>query len=205
MNKFENCSFNIERFSLETGENITRDSDKISYTYDDFLNYITDNKDVLAENLMRIHVAPNTDDIEEVLCGIAPMWKEYESKEDFEQYYTISEMMRALYCNEIEGNALVPIYVSINDDKYIVTWQSKKDADVFNYRPATTIELGLLNTLYNLFKDGVYNDNGNEFKTFTFIKIEVHQDISLKKYQGVYKHMQQLDYHSQNVIFNTDN
>ena len=205
MNKFSNCVFNIERFSLDTGENITQDSDKAGFNYEDFLNYITSNKDVLIENLMRIHITPNTDDAEEILCGIAPMWKEYESKESFEQYYTLSEMMRALYCNEIEDNALVPIYVSINDEKFIVTWHSQKDTDVFKYRPATTIEIGLLNVLCELFKDKIYNNNGYEFKTFTFIKVEVHQDISLKKYQSVYKHMQQLDYHSENVIFNTDN
>lgn len=204
MNK--DCTFNIERFDVQTGQNVTQDSDKNNFNYPDFLNYITDKKDVISENIVRIHVTPNEDDIEELLCGVAPMWKEYESKESFEQYYTLSEMMRALYCNEIENNALVPIYVSVNDERFIVTWQSKGDNDIFNYRPATDLEIGFLNILYRLFKDRVFNDNGNEYKSFTFINIEVHkEDITMKKCQNVYKHMQQLDYSSQNVIFNTDN
>ena len=87
------------------------------------------------------------------------MWKEYPDKATFEMFYTQSEMMRTLFCNEKDdkGN-LLPIYVLIGDIKYIVTWESTKKNDIFHYKQATLHERGLFDVLWSNFGGGVKDD-----------------------------------------------
>ena len=119
------------------------------------LDYLQDNKGDIYNNnkIVFVPFGVNTD---KFICGVAPMWKEYPDKATFEMFYTQSEMMRTLFCNEKDdkGN-LLPIYALIGDIKYIVTWESTKKNDIFYYKQATLHERGLFDVLWSNFGGGV--------------------------------------------------
>ena len=122
------------------------------------LDYLQDNKGDIYNNnkIVFVPFGVNTD---KFICGVAPMWKEYLDKATFEMFYTQSEMMRTLFCNEKDdkGN-LLPIYALIGDIKYIVTWESTKKNDIFHYKQATLHERGLFDGLWSNFGGGTKED-----------------------------------------------
>lgn len=131
----------------------------------DFLsNILPKYKKMILNRNGKIHITPNFKDfkdLEEIICGVAPMWKEYESKKQFEEFYCQSEMLRIIYANEFENGELVPIYVDIAGDKHIVTWEVLGNENVFKYREATLEERGTLDILWNIF-GGIIDDDGNK-------------------------------------------
>lgn len=117
-----------------------------------FADYLKDNINKIRGRRGQIVFNLVGNDLDIGLCGVAPMWKEYKDKASFESYYTMSEMMRELFCNERDkNNNLIPFYVVIGGVNYIMTWESNKDTDIFHYRRATAGERGLLNVLAEIF------------------------------------------------------
>lgn len=114
--------------------------------------YLKKNVDKILEHKGQIVFNIIGKNIEKFICGVAPMWKEYENKSAFENYYTVSEIMRELYCNEKDdkGN-LIPFYISIDGERFIVTWESKKDSDIFCYHKTTVEDCGLINIFFEMF------------------------------------------------------
>lgn len=119
--------------------------------------YIRENTDIIKSHNGKITFVVTGNNIGKFICGVAPMWKQYEDSNSFENYYTNSEMMRTLFCNEKNNDVLVPIYVEFNDGKQIITWESDKNTDTFHYRNATIVERGLLDVLYEIFGGGTIN------------------------------------------------
>ena len=122
------------------------------------LDYLQDNKGDIHNNnkIVFVPFGVNTD---KFICGVAPMWKEYPDKATFEMFYTQSEMMRTLFCNEKDDKGdLLSIYALIGDIKYIVTWESTKKNDIFHYKQATLHERGLFDVLWSNFGGGVKED-----------------------------------------------
>lgn len=171
-----------------------------SYDYWNFLNNIVrKNKNIVLEHQGRINIRPDSGEPEEIICGIAPMWKEHESKESFEIYYSKSEAMRMLYCNEYEGEKPVEIYVEIGNKKYVVTWKTENDTDVFTYRDATIEERGSLDILWEIF-GGTINSKG--YKVLNpHIGIVYGDSITLQRCKSICNHMMNLGYAVENVVF----
>lgn len=172
-----------------------------SYDYWNFVNKIVrDNKEIVLAHTGRINIRPDSGNPEDIICGVAPMWKEYNSKQDFERYYSASEMMRELYANErdVNGN-LIPIYLNIKNKKYIVTWESTNDTDIFNYRNATLEERGTLDILWEIF-GGTINSKG--FKVLNpHIGMVYGDAITLERCEKICEHMYNLGYAVENVVF----
>lgn len=191
LNMFSNAIFSVEYRSRD-GRVVKGEAD---YDYASFIDNIKNGNIINTEQMNKIILKPNGDDVDKILCGFAPIWKYHESKELFEKYYTLSEMMRMLYANEHddEGN-FVPIYVTINNEKFIVTWEATKENDIFHYRSVADEELGLLTILSDKYKE----------KCVSNILVEVaDDDITLKKVKGIYQHMSNLDFDMEFVKFNT--
>lgn len=172
-----------------------------SYDYWNFVNSIVrKHKDVVLNHTGRINIRPDSGNPEEIICGKAPMWKEYASKEDFENYYSVSEMMRSLYADERDSNGeLVPIYVDIVGEKFIVTWETSGKNDVFCYRNATIEERGTLDILWEIF-GGTVNSKG--YKVLNpHIGIVYGDAITLQSCQNICQHMMNLGYAVENVVF----
>lgn len=171
-----------------------------SYDYWNFVfNIIPEHKDVILNHNGRINIRPDSGDPEEIICGTAPMWKEYESKKQFEEFYCQSEMLRAIYANEFENGELVPIYVDIAGDKYIATWEVLGDENVFNYREATLEERGTLDILWSIF-GGTVNSKG--YKVLDpHIGMVYGDAITLERCESICNHMQNLGYAVENVVF----
>ena len=141
------------------------DTTKYKSCWDFIEKYLAGNTDKVIEHKGQIIFNIEGNNVEKFICGVAPMWKEYENKNAFEYHYTNSEMMRELYCNEKEDNgSLVPIYISINNEKFIVTWESDKDIDVFRYNKATFKERGLLDVFFEMFGGSTIKDGKNTYK-----------------------------------------
>lgn len=173
-----------------------------SYDYWNFVtNIIRECKNDILNHTGRINIRPDSGDPETIICGIAPMWKEHDSKEKFEYYYSISEMARAIYCNEREGkdNHLVPIYVQIKNEKFIVTWHTEDDQDIFTYRLATIKERGTLDILWETF-GGTINSKGYRVLN-PHIGIVYGDSITLQKCKQICQHMANLGYAVENVVF----
>lgn len=172
-----------------------------SYDYWNFVdNIVRKHKDTILNHAGRINIRPDSGDPEEIICGKAPMWKEHESKAMFEDYYTRSEMMRLLYCNERDrNNNLVPIYIQINGEKMIATWESKKNQDIFYYRPPTIEERGTLDILWEIF-GGTVNSKG--YKVLNpHIGMVYGDAITLKRCECICEHMMRLGFAVENVVF----
>lgn len=139
---------------------VVNDSDYWNF----LLNVVTECKDIILNHNGKIYIIPNfkdLKDLEKIICGIAPMWKEYDNKKQFEEFYCQSEMLQIIYANEFENGELVPIYVNIAGDKYIATWEVLGNENVFKYREATLEERGTLDILWNIF-GGIIDDDGNK-------------------------------------------
>lgn len=171
-----------------------------------FLNeYLRNNSHSILSHNGKVFIRPNGNP-EKLICGIAPMWKEYDSCTVFEQYYSNSEMMRELYCNEKDENEeLIPIYLKVNDDKYIVTWENIDNEDVFHYRQATLAEIGSLDILWNIFGGTVDDDNLKVINTHIGM---VCGDIIAKGYgfdlvnvKNLCEHIKNLGYSIKNIDF----
>lgn len=178
-----------------------------SYDYWNFVNNIVrKNKDVILNHTGRINIRPDSGNPEDIICGIAPMWKEHESKEMFEKYYSQSEMMRSLYFDERDNKGnLVPIYVDIDGVKYIVTWgktiADSQDGTVetFEYREATIEERGTLDVLWEIF-GGTVNSKG--YKVLNpHIGMVYGDAITLERCESICSHMEQLGFAVENVVF----
>ena len=172
-----------------------------SYDYWSFVdNIVRNNKDVILNHNGRINIRPDSGEPEDIICGIAPMWKEHESKEAFESYYTRSEMMRAIYCNEYDTETeLAHIYIQIDGIKYIVTWEATDDEDIFTYREATVEERGTLDVLWEIF-GGTINSKG--YKVLNpHIGIVYGDAITLERCEKICEHMMNLGYAIENVVF----
>lgn len=129
-----------------------------------FIEYLNNNRSLVQHN-GKIVFLPYGKNIERFIFGIAPIWKEYENRESFESYYTNSEMMRELFCNERDVNGqLIPIYAEINGVKYIVTWETKNDTEIFHYKMATFEERGLADVLWSIFGGIKSKEDRNEIK-----------------------------------------
>lgn len=145
MNKFQNC-----KILVEDAFDKTRSPEE--YTYESFFKTIKENK-IKVEEIGRIVIQPNGDNTDSAICGIAPMWKQHDSKELFEYYFTNSEMMRELYANEREADGEpAEIYIEVgtegNTERYVVTWKSTSTKDIFTYRSPTPEECGILDLLW---------------------------------------------------------
>lgn len=172
-----------------------------SYDYWNFItNIIPECKDAILEHTGRINIRPDSGEPEHIICGTVPMWKEYESKELFEKYYTISPAMRTLYCNEKESNdEPCCIYIQIQNEKYVVTWQNENDTDVFTYRKPTVEEKGTLEVLWEIF-GGTINSKG--YKVLNpHIGIVYGDSITLERCEKICEHMMNLGYAVENVVF----
>lgn len=217
--KFSNCIFHINYLSEEKSNEYASD-----FNYREFVNNIVNLGEEFVSAIKQIYIKPNGDNIMEILCGIAPMWKEHESKESFEKYYIVSEMMRSLYANEYEENGEpVSIYVKIDNKKLIVNWKytqkeiEDKDKmfpnpedmfdDTFAYREATIEECGILELLEkNISTKSNNTSDDNLYKMISssdFIMI-YDENISLKQFKEVYQRMAYLGYAQQNVKFNVE-
>lgn len=212
LNMFPNSIFRVELYNSD-GE----DSDVVELNYLEFINYIHSlDKDL--STVSKIHIYPNGDDIMKILCGVAPMWKEHESKEFFENYYTISEMMRTLYMNERdEYGVLVPIYTEINGKRMVVTWEATQKEnvenveflrdmynDTFHYRDVTYEECGILNILKDIFPvNNIWGDSYRLIRYPNFIMV-YDEDITLKKTKEIFQKMLHHGFAQANVRFNVD-
>ena len=129
-----------------------------------FIEYLNDNKNLIEHN-GKITFIPFGKNVERFICGVAPMWKKYEDIRSFEYYYTNSELMRELFCNEKDDNdKLMPLYADIGGVKYIVTWESKGDTDSFHYKAANSEECGLLDMLWSIFGGITTKEGKDEIK-----------------------------------------
>lgn len=163
-----------------------------------FIEYLRDNRTLIEHN-GKITFVPYGKNVENFICGIAPMWKEYSSRQDFEFYYTQSEMMRALFCNERDDdNKLIPIYANIDGTKYIVTWESRNDSDTFHYRVASSDERGLLDMLWSIYGGIESEDEVRQLNP----QIGISFEMALSKNYGynfgltknIYEHADKLGY-----------
>lgn len=168
-----------------------------------FIEYLNDNKNLIEHN-GKITFIPFGKNVERFICGVAPMWKKYEDIRLFEYYYTNSEMMRELFCNEKDDNdKLMPLYADIGGVKYIVTWESKGDTDSFHYKAANSEERGLLDMLWSIF-GGITtkNDEDKDETKKLNPQIGVSFDVALSKDYGynlgvtkmIYEHAHSLGY-----------
>lgn len=161
------------------------------------LDYLQDNKGDIHNNnkIVFVPFGVNTD---KFICGVAPMWKEYPDKSTFEMFYTQSEMMRMLFCNEKdESGNLLPIYALIGDTKYIVTWESTKKNDIFHYKQATLHERGLFDVLWSNFGGGVKDDKkilNPKFKIAFNQSINKDYGLSVGMVKAILDHCNNLDY-----------
>lgn len=172
-----------------------------SYDYWNFVNNIVrKHKDVILNHTGRINIRPDSGDPEEMICGIAPMWKEHKSKESFEDYYTASEMMRVLYADERDkNNELVPIYIEVNGEKLVATWETTAENDIFHYRAATIEERGTLDVLWEIF-GGTVNSKG--YKVLNpHIGMVYGDAITLERCEKICEHMERLGFAVENVVF----
>ena len=172
-----------------------------SYDYWNFVNNIVrNNKDVILKHNGRINIRPDSGNPEDIICGVAQMWKKHESRKAFESYYTNSEMMKSLYFNEKDkkGNP-VPIYVEIEGIKYVVHWEIKGNNEVFTYRPATVAERGTLDVLWEIF-GGTINSKG--YKVLNpHIGMVYGDSITVQSCENICAHMYNLGYAVENVVF----
>lgn len=161
------------------------------------LDYLQDNKGDIHNNnkIVFVPFGVNTD---KFICGVAPMWKEYPDKSTFEMFYTQSEMMRTLFCNEKdESGNLLPIYALIGDIKYIVTWESTKKNDIFHYKQATLHERGLFDVLWSNFGGGVKDDKkilNPRFGIMFDRSINKDYGLSVGMVKAILDHCDNLDY-----------
>lgn len=173
-----------------------------SYDYWNFIiKIVPECKNVILEHNGRINIRPDSGEPEEIICGTVQMWKEHESKEMFEKYYTLSETMRMLYCDQIDEKTQKPceIYVEIQGKKYVVTWKTEKNLDVFTYREATVEERGTLDILWEIF-GGTINSKG--YKVLNpHIGIVYGDSITLQKCENICNHMMNLGFAVENVVF----
>lgn len=172
-----------------------------SYDYWNFVdNIVRKNKEIILNHTGRINIRPDSGKPEEIICGKAQMWKEYDSKEQFEEYYTKSEMMRSVYCNEREKDGeLANIYLEVQGKKYIVNWTSTDNEDVFNYRNATVEERGTLDVLWEIF-GGTVNSKG--YKVLNpHIGIVYGDAITLERCTRICEHLVSLGFAVENVVF----
>ena len=172
-----------------------------SYDYWNFVNNIVrNNKDVILKHNGRINIRPDSGNPEDIICGVAQIWKEHESREAFESYYTNSEMMKSLYFNEKDekGNP-VPIYVEIEGIKYIVHWEIKGNNEIFTYRPATVVERGTLDLLWEIF-GGTINSKGYRVLN-PHIGVVYGDSITIQNCESICNHMRNLGYAVENVVF----
>lgn len=212
VNKFKNCVFDISYLSKEEHE---------KFSYKEFVDKINKLGKKYVSDIRNINVYPNGDNTMNILCGVAPMWKEHENKVSFEYYYRISEMKRALYANEYEADGEPAyIYIEIDGKKFVVNWQSTlKDKekvedgivdiheiydDTFTYREASMEELGILNVLADA--TNTKNTPDDEYKMIkspNFI-IVYDENIPLKQFKEIYNRMNYHGYAQQNVKFNVE-
>lgn len=83
-----------------------------------------------------------TDDLTEENIRKNRLWKQYETKDDFEKFYASSPMLRYLYCNEKNPDGTYcDIYVEIAGTKKVVYWISDGVDDAFVYRSPSFDEL----------------------------------------------------------------
>lgn len=173
-----------------------------SYDYWSFVNDILrKNKDVVLNHNGRINIRPDSGDPETIICGVAPMWKEHDSKEMFEKYYTNSEMMQSIYCNEIDENTGKPaeIFAEIAGEKLIVVWTTKNGKNVFTYRKPTIEERGTLDILWEIF-GGTVNSKG--YKVLNpHIGMVYGDAITLERCESICNHMSNLGYAVENMVF----
>lgn len=165
------------------------------------IEYLSENRGIV-EHSGKIIFIPYGKDVKRFICGIAPIWKNYDSIKSFEYFYTNSEMMRELFCNEKDDNgSLSPIYAEIDGVKYLVTWESNSDTDSFHYKVANANERGLLDMLWSIFGGITKKENNDEIKQLN-PQIGVSFEVALSKDYGynfgltkkIYEHAHQLGY-----------
>jgi len=170
MNVTENTMFeqhlNSEFYPNTLIKMVSVDDTETLLSYSTLINHLFASKAKSFENIERLEIYTKGDNLEKLLCGIAPLWKEHESKELFEKYYRLSEMMRCLYCNQFEEDTGEPAYIFLDienePEKLIATWQGKLVGhdeennelyeDSFSYRPATIEERGILDLIQDIVK-----------------------------------------------------
>jgi len=166
-----------------------------------FIEYLSKNRNILEHN-GKITFVPFGKNVDKFICGVAPIWKDYNSRKVFEYYYANSEMMRELFCNEKNNDGtLVPIYAEINGEKFIITWESTNDTDIFHYRKAAAEDVGLLDMLWNTFggitkkedDDIIKQLNPNIGVSFE-IKFNKNYGYGLGVTKAIYEHAYNLGY-----------
>ena len=197
----------------------------VEFDYDSFITYMTNSSKEELDDIRMIHVYPNGDDATKFLCGDAQMWKKHDSKELFERYYTLSEMQRTLYANEVEADGSpVNIYIDINGKKYIVNWTAELQEppkvtdkpvtdvsdmfnDIFTYRNATVTEIGLLNFLGDVYPkkpNDVYDIDMNRLIHIPALIQLYDENVTLKQCKSIYQRMAHLGFAQQNIQFNVE-
>lgn len=150
-----------------------------------FIQYLCENNGLIEHN-GKVVFCPFGNNVEEFVCGIAPIWKDYSDKKTFEGYYKNSDMMRTLFCNEKDDNdQLAPMFLDIGGVKYIVTWEANQNDDIFHYRKANAVERGLLDLLWSTFGGITRKEEDIEVKQLN-PQIGVSLEFSLNKQYGYY-------------------
>lgn len=197
----------------------------VEFDYDSFIKYMTNSPREEIEKIATLHIYPNGDDSAKFLCGDAQMWKKHDSKRLFERYYTLSEMQRTLYANEVEADGSpVNIYINIDEKRYIVNWTAELKEppkvtdkpvtevsdmfnDIFTYRNATVEEIGLLNFLGDIYPkrpNDVYDIDMNRLiHTLAFIQL-YDENVTLKQCKIIYQRMAHHGFAQQNIQFNVE-
>ena len=107
--------------------------------------------------------------------------------------------MRVLYANEYEADGnLAPIYIEINNERLIATWESTHENDVFHYRHVDVEECGLLDLLWQ--KHG--REEKEEYKVIPpHIRIVIDDDsLTIKQCKSINQHISNLGFNPQIVL-----
>lgn len=150
--------------------------------------------DVPTDDMLKYY----SDETEKFICGIAPKWKKYESKQDFENYYKNSQMMRSIYCNELDDfKEPANIYVDIDNNKYIVSWTSKGNKDSFKYKKPNINDIGLINMIKDVYN---YQSDDGEW-LIPNIKLIINDSIPYFGFRRITNHIKNLGVSPNSLIF----
>lgn len=171
-----------------------------SYDYWNFIgNIVPKYKKEILNHKGRINIRPDSGNPEDIICGKANRWREFENKIDFENYFLQSEFMTSIYRKTQKEEDDIPIYLIINNRMLVATWDNLSGVDVFMYRDATIEEIGSLYALWNTF-GGEINSKG--YKVLNpHIGLVYGDSMTLESVDRICGHMTNLGFAVENVVF----
>ena len=184
---------------LYPNESFSYDADTFDY-WNFIINILPKYKDLILNHNGKISVRLDDKMIKDAICGKAHMWKTHESKKAFEHYYMNSEMMNICFKDERDekGN-LYPIYIEIDNEKLVATWETVDNTEVFHYRTPTIEERGILDVLWEYF-GGTVNSKG--YKVLNpHIGLVYGNVMRIQDVEKTCEHMMNLGFAVENVVF----